>query len=58
MLDLTRIIFEGQHQKIQKDLVDLKLDHFMATKNKRSMMLSSNNKLNQELTSATLGRIV
>ena len=54
---MCRIVFEGEHQKIQRDLVNLKLDHFMTTKNSRSMLLNERNMLNPQLTSATLGKI-
>ena len=52
------MVFEGEHQKIKKDLVELRVDHFLSSKTKSSLLLSAKNTLNPKLTSGTLGSLI
>ena len=52
-----KIVFEGEHRKVQKDLISLKVDHFLEKKTASTLLLTAANTLNYSLTSANIGQI-
>ena len=53
-----KIVFEGEHRKVLKDLIGLKVDHFLQKKTASTLLLTAANTLNYSLTSANIGRRV
>jgi hypothetical protein len=56
-LKYNKIVFEGEHRKVQKDLIGLKVDHFLPTKTSSTLLLTARNTLNYGLTSANIGKL-
>lgn len=53
-LKYQKILFEGEHNKIIKDLASLRVENFLERKNQSSLMLTASNALNPKLTSRTV----
>jgi len=52
-----KIVFEGEHRKVLKDLISLKVDHFLQKKTASTLLLTAANTLNYSLTSANIGKV-
>ena len=55
-LRYNKIVFEGEHRKVQKDLIGLKVDHFLPKKTSSTLLLTAQNTLNYGLTSKNIGK--
>lgn len=55
-LKYSKITFEGEHRKIQKELIFMKVDHFLPKKVSSTLLLTAKNTLNYGLTSANIGK--